>query len=63
MCQEGEVVFCLTRADVIMCAQEMGIPVDSITDDVLAEVKDGVEWGLECWSDVMKEAIIIALKR
>jgi ribosomal protein L14 len=27
-----------------------------------AQVKKGVEWGLECWSDVVKEAINMALK-
>ena len=31
-------------------------------DDVLEQVKTGVEWGLECWSEVMKEAINMALK-
>ena len=50
-------IFVLTRADVIECARELGIPEESITDDVLARVKKGVEWGLECWSDVVKTAI------
>ena len=40
----------------------MGIPEEAITDDVLAQVKKGVMWGLECWSEVMKEAINMALK-
>lgn len=62
MCPEGEVIFKLTREDVIGCAQEMGIPEEAITDDILSEVKKGVEWGLECWSEVMKEAINMALK-
>jgi len=57
-----EIVFVLTREDVIECAQEMGIPVEAITDDVFYQVKKGVEWGLECWAEVMKEAINIALK-
>lgn len=55
-------IFVLTKEDVIGCAREMGIPEDAITDDVLAQVKNDVEWGLECWSEVMKEAINIALK-
>ena len=55
-------VFILTREDVIECAREMGIPEEAITDDVLAQVKKGVEWGLECWSEVVKEAINMALK-
>ena len=56
-------IFILTSEDVMACAQEMGIPEDTITDDVLDQVKKGVEWGLICWSDVMKEAINIALNR
>lgn len=62
MIRAEEVVFILTRNDVILCAQQMGIPVEAITDDVFYQVKKGVEWGLECWSEVMKEAINMALK-
>jgi len=52
----------VTREDVIGCAREMGIPEETITDDVLYQVRKGVEFGLECWSEVMKEAINMALK-
>lgn len=55
-------IFILTREDVIGCAQQMGIPEEAITDDVLYQVKKGVEWGLECWGEVVKEAINMALK-
>jgi len=55
-------IFILTREDVIGCAREMGIPEEAITDDVLYQVKKGVEFGLECWAEVMKEAINLALK-
>jgi len=55
-------IFILTREDVIGCAREMGIPEEAITDDVLYQVKKGVEFGLECWAEVMKEAITLALK-
>lgn len=57
-----EVVFVLVREDVIECAREMGMPEEAITDDVLRQVKKGVDWGLDCWSDVVKEAINYALK-
>ena len=50
-------IFILTREDVIACAREMGIPEEAITDDVLYQVKKGVEFGLECWTDVVKEAL------
>ncbi len=59
---DGNTIVVLTREDVIRCADEMGIPEEAITDDVLAQVKKGVERGLECWSEVMKEAINMALK-
>lgn len=63
MCRTGEeTIFVLTREDVIAVAQEMGIPEEVITDDVLHQVRKGVEFGLECWHDVVKTAIDIALK-
>jgi len=55
-------IFTLSRNDVITCAREMGIPDEEITDDVLEQVKKGVEWGLDCWVDVVKETINLALK-
>ena len=58
----AEVVFTLTKDDVIACANEMGIPQEAITDEVLEQVKKGMEWGLDCWPDVVKEAINLALK-
>ena len=58
----NDTVFILTKEDVMECAREMDIPAEAITDDVLAQVKKGVEWGLECWSEVMKEAINMAFK-
>ena len=59
---DPDTIFILSREDVVDCAREMGIPEEAITDDILAHVKKGVEWGLECWSDVVKEAINMALK-
>jgi len=58
----NDTIFILTREDVMESAREMDIPAEAITDDVLAQVKKGVEWGLECWSEVVKEAINMALK-
>jgi len=58
----SEVVFILTREDVIGVAKEMDIPKEAITDDVLRQVKKGVEFGLECWSEVVKTALEEALK-
>jgi hypothetical protein len=62
MTDPSETIFILTKEDVVICAKEMGIPAEAITDDVLRQVRKGVEWGLESWSEVMKEAINMALK-
>ena len=59
---DKDTIFVLTREDVIECAREMSIPEEVITDDVLYQVRKGVEFGLECWSEVVKEAITITLK-
>ena len=55
-------IFILTREDVLECARQMKIPEEAITEDVLRQVSKGVEWGLECWTEVMQEAINLALK-
>jgi len=59
---DKDTIFVLTREDVIECAREMNIPEEAITDDVLYQVRKGVDFGLECWSEVVKEAINMALK-
>ena len=59
---DNDTIFVLSREDVIECAKEMNIPKEAITDDILAQVKESVAWGLECWSEVVKEAINMALK-
>ncbi len=59
---DKDTIFVLTREDVIECAREMNIHEEAITDDVLYQVRKGVDFGLECWSEVMKEAINMALK-
>jgi hypothetical protein len=57
-----DTIFRLTREDVIECAVEMNIPKEAITDDILPLIRKGIDSGLECWSDVVKEAINMALK-
>ncbi len=61
MAKNDEVVFILTREDVLNCARELDIPEEKITDEVLEEIKGGVGFGLEHWSEVVKVAIEDAL--
>ena len=62
MIRSSEVVFLVQRQDVLNCAAEMGIPAEDVTDDIIDLVRKGVQFGLECWTDVVKEALIMALK-
>ena len=62
MIRASEVVFLLTREDVIACAEVMGIPKEAITDDVFYKVKKGVESAWGGWPEVVKGAISEALK-
>ena len=57
-----DIIFVLTKEDVLECARMQGIPEEAITDDVLRQVRKGVDSGLECWSEVVMAAIDFALK-
>ena len=56
-----DIIFVLTKEDVLECARIKGIPEEAITDDVLRQVRKGVD-SVGCWSEVVKEAINFALK-
>lgn len=56
------VVFVLTKADIVGEAENMGIPEERITEEVLETVKQGVSHGLEDCSIVVQTALQIALK-
>ncbi len=57
-----DVIFILTKEDVLECARMKGIPDEAITEDVLLQVRKMVDSGLECWSEVVMTAIDFALK-
>ena len=57
-----DTVFVLTRKEVIECARELGIPGETITDDVLEDVVRGMKLDGRWWRRVVKDAINYALK-
>ena len=59
---DQDTIFVLTKEDVLECARMKGIPDEAITDDVLRQVRKMVDSGLECWSEVVMNAIDFALK-
>jgi len=51
-----EYVFVLTKADVLQLAwQKFG--VHNLTDEQMHQVKKGIEFGIECWEEVMTVAL------
>ncbi len=52
-----DMIFVLTKEDIIACAREMGIPEEAITDDVLYHIKHGVQTALVGCTEVVKAAI------
>jgi hypothetical protein len=65
---KNPVIFQLTRLDVVECIRELDLPYivnveKVVTDEFLEEVKKGIEFGLECWSEVMKVAVTTALEK
>jgi len=59
---DQDTIFILTKEDVMECARTNGIPKEAITDDVLRQVRKGLDSGLECWFEVVMAAINFALK-
>lgn len=55
------IIFVLTKEDVLECARMKGIPEAAITDDVLSDVRKMVDSGLQCWSEVVMCALGYAL--
>jgi len=57
MAGSQDIVVILTKEDIVACAQQMGIPVEAITDDVLDRIKHGVQSALIGCTEVVKAAI------
>jgi len=57
---EQRPVFAINREDVQALAKE--ITGRELTEEELRRVKNGIEFGLECWEDVVRTAIESAIK-
>jgi hypothetical protein len=59
----GEDVICvLTKHDVLVCANELGIPQEQITGNVIEQVKKRISLSCGNCSEVVKSALIEAIK-
>lgn len=60
VCGKNLYVLCACDAETIAC--QMGL-TRKLTDEELSQIQKGLEFGLECWSEVMRTAIKEALKK
>jgi len=55
-------IFAVTKNDVLTCANELGIPEEQITDEVIELVKKKVSQGLRDWRMVVKSIVKKTIK-
>ncbi len=55
-------ILVVTRDDVLTCANELGIPEEQVTDDVIELVKERVSQGLGGWREIIKSMVKEAIK-
>jgi len=54
---EEDIIFRLTKDQVLACANELGIPKEQITDYVIESVKKRVSLEFSRWPEVVKSAL------
>ena len=57
-----DIIFMLTKNDILACASALGISQDKITDDVIEMVKCRVNLELYRWQEMVKELLKEATK-
>ncbi len=56
-------IFMVTKDDVRACANELGMPEEQVTDDVIEMVKGVVSQGLGDWRETIKGMVKEAIKK
>jgi hypothetical protein len=59
---QPDIVFILTRAQVLACARELGIAEEQLTDEVIELVKSRLEVEFRHWPEIVKETLIRAAR-
>jgi hypothetical protein len=54
--QKG-IIFMLTKDEVLACAQELGIPVEQVTDEVFELVRSRLNREFRHWPEIIKEVL------
>ncbi len=57
-----DIVFVLTREQVLACARELGIAEEQLTDEVIGLVKSSLEVEFRRWPQIVKEILTQAVQ-
>ena len=57
-----EVIFMLTKNDILVCAHELGIHKEQVTDDIIELLQKRISLSLSHWPQLLKSALIDAVK-
>jgi hypothetical protein len=52
-----DIVFTMTRDQVLACARELGIAEEQLTDEVMGLVRDRLEAEFRRWPEIVKEIL------
>ena len=59
---EGDIIFMLTKDEVLACADELGISREQVTDDLIELVKNQVNLEFSRWLEIVKSLLEEATK-
>ena len=60
-CQK-DIIFMLTKDELLACAKELGIPTEQITDEVIELVRSRLNQEFRHWPEIVKDALNQATK-
>ncbi len=56
-------IFMVTRNDVLVCADELGVSREQITDDLVEQVKGEVSQEIGKWREAVKDMVSEAMEK
>lgn len=59
--QRYEELYCVTEEDVFNIAEDMDVPKEKITPEVMKKVRDALDEGLDGWANIVEDALSKAL--
>jgi len=60
--KDRDIIFILTKDEVLDCARELGIAEERVTDEVLELIKDKLNLEFGRWPEIVKEILTKAVQ-